>query len=541
MSLAIKVFRTILVSGVALLAVACAPLAERTVTTESGGLSFFHLNDTYRIDAVEDGAKGGFGRVTTLLREARADGREPRVLHAGDFLYPSLESQLWDGLQMIDAMNFMHDLAPMLVVIGNHETDSRNPQHLIDAVRASKFDWLGDNYRFSTGAADVDDALHSRYMLDYAGKKIGVLSLTMHPDDGGNDRDYLSVDGDYKRVAERVIGELEQKGADLIIGLTHLHLWEDKEIAALKAQHPTFRLIVGGHEHEPEFIAETANSAAIAKGASNARTIWRIDIDVDEQGELQLSQLRPLALDESVASDADYDLLAGKWRSRMLEKFPFITARVGEAALPMDAREVSIRERESSWGNFIVDQMRRAFGEPAADLAFLNSGTLRLDDYVVGDVRFEDIGRTFGFSSYLRHLQISGAEFRELLEAGYRGFAPSQGYFPQVSGFRVCVDRSRPEFERIVSLQVPAAEGWQEIDPDRDYSLVVSDFVYGGGDGYVFPEHIVASRPASELKYLVLDAIMAAQSRGEKVGVAVDPANPRIVILGSPDGICWPD
>jgi len=98
--------------------------------------------------------------------------------------------------------------------------------------------------------------------------------------------------------------------------------------------------------------------------------------------------------------------------------------------------------------------MRGAFGEPNADLAFINGGTLRIDDVVEGDILFEDIARTFGFSSFLCHTTITGAEFRKVMEAGYRG-SGTQGYFPQVSGFRICIDPSRNDGDRIVSLQVP--------------------------------------------------------------------------------------
>ena len=203
------------------------------------------------------------------------------------------------------------------------------------------------------------------------------------------------------------------------------------------------------------------------KGASNARVIWQIDVDFDAAGGYRVSEKR-IDVDESIALDPEYEVLAASWQGRLLEKFPFLTARVGTAALTMDAREEQIRSRESSWGNFIVDQMRVAFGEPRADLAFLNSGTLRLDDTVEGDILFEDIGRTFGFSSFLRHTTVTGAEFRAIMEAGYRGGPESQGYFPQVSGFRVCVDRSRLEFDRIVSLQVPTDAGWAEPGPRRD-------------------------------------------------------------------------
>ena len=183
--------------------------------------------------------------------------------------------------------------------------------------------------------------------------------------------------------------------------------------------------------------------------------------------------------------------------------------------------------------------MRGAFGEPAADLAFINSGTLRIDDYVAGDILFEDIARTFGFSSFLRYMTVSGAEFREVMQAGYRGDGAAQGYFPQVSGFRVCVDRSLPEGERIVSLQVPDEDGWQEIGADTEYTLVVPDFLYRGGDGYVLPQDRPASRPGSELKYLVLDAILRAQAEGRAIGALPDPANPRYVELSADRPSCW--
>jgi 2',3'-cyclic-nucleotide 2'-phosphodiesterase (5'-nucleotidase family) len=91
----------------------------------------------------------------------------------------------------------------------------------------------------------------------------------------------------------------------------------------------------------------------------------------------------------------------------------------------------------------------------------------------------------------------------------------------------VCVDRSRNEFDRIVSLQVPADGGWTEIEADREYTLVVPDFLYRGGDGYEIPKDRFASRPASELKYLVLDAILRAQGLGEAVGEPVTLKNRR--------------
>jgi 5'-nucleotidase len=509
-----------------------------TVNRQSdGGITFIHLNDTYRVGAVEDGNAGGFSRVVTLVRQLQDQGRDVRILHGGDFLYPSLESQLWNGLQMVDAMNFMDDIAPLYAVAGNHEFDRGKPEHLIAAVRASRFDWLGDNYRFDTGADDVDAALRQAFTFQSGDRTVGVFALLLAPVDGGNKRDYLEYDNDYVAVAERTIGELEARGVDLIIGVTHLHMWKDVEIAGLKARYPKLAFIVGGHEHEPEYSPGTETSAIVMKGASNARVIWAIDVEFDATGRAVLNE-RKVTLDESVALDDEYEVLSNKWRARLLEMFPFLEARIGTAALPLDGREVAVRNAESNWGNFIADQMRSAFGKPA-DLAFINGGTLRIDDFIEDDILFEDIGRTFGFSSFLRQTTLTGAEFRKVLEAGYRGFGDSKGYFPQVAGFRVCVDRSRDEFDRIVSLQVPAGERWIEIDDDKEYRVVVPDYLYRGGDGYDIPQDRPATPPGSELKYLVLDGILQAQAAGEKIGAVVDPRNPRYFELEEGKQACF--
>ena len=503
-------------------------------------VSFIHLNDTYRVDAVEDGSRGGFSRIATIVRELQSDGRDVRILHGGDFLYPSLESQLWHGEQMVEAMNFLDALAPMYAVPGNHEFDSRTPGELIERLKESEFDWLADNIRLDTGDPEADGKLKRGFIFEAGGRRIGVVALTLLPEHGGNVRDHTPfLPGDYLDHAERVLDELDAAGVDMIIGVTHLHIGDDVELARLKEQYPEFMFIVGGHEHEPEYFEGDAANAAVMKGASNARTVWQIDVTFTDDGPV-VSE-KTLAIDESVPLDDEYQVIAEKWRARLLELMPFLPSRLGTAAVPLDGREVAVRNADSNWGVFIADQMRSAFGNPPADLAFVNSGTLRIDDFIADDITFEDIGRTFGFSSYLRHMKMDGRDFRTLMEAGYRGVGPSKGYFPQISGFRVCVDRTRPDGQRIVQLLVPdGAGGWQEIAPDREYSVIAPDFLYRGGDGYDFSAAREVSLPGSELVYLVLDAILNAQAGGQAVGAPTDPANLRFMQLREGQQRCLP-
>ena len=98
--------------------------AAETGTNSNGILTFIHLNDIYRVDAVEEGRRGGMSRVATLVQGLQADGNDVRILHGGDFLYPSLESQIWNGEQMVEAMNFLDDLAPLYAVPGKSRVRS---------------------------------------------------------------------------------------------------------------------------------------------------------------------------------------------------------------------------------------------------------------------------------------------------------------------------------------------------------------------------------------------------------------------------------
>ena len=531
-------FRLTASTVIFLLLAACVASLPVRDNAASSGVTILHLNDTYRVDAVEDGNRGGFGRVATLIRELQASGRDVRITHGGDFLFPSLESQLWAGEQMVEAMNFLDELAPMYVVPGNHEFDSRSADVVVERVKQSRFEWLADNFEFATGDLQVDRRLRKGYTFSAGDKTFGVFALSVQPEHGGNRRDYTQFSGTYLDNAERVIREFEAAGVDVIFGLTHLHLVSDVAVAKLKERHPRFEFIVGGHEHEVQFSRGDTDNATVMKGASNARTIWQIDIDfVDGAADVKAELID---VDTTIAGDAAYQVIADKWRGRLLELMPFLPSPIGVAAVPLDGREVAVRGGDSNWGMFIADQMRAAFGEPA-DFSFVNGGTLRIDDFIADDITFEDIGRTFGFSSFLRHVTMDGGDFKAMLEAGYRGDGLGKGYFPQISGFRVCVDQSRPDGQRILQMQVPEGDAqWQDIELQKAYTVVVGDYIYRGGDGYDFSKARDASLPGSELKYLVLDAVIRAQASGEKVGFERTPEMTRFMML--PDGAetCFP-
>lgn len=481
--------------------------------------TFVQLNDVYRIDAVDGGMAGGIGRVVTLVERTRRASRTPvMVLHAGDFIAPSLESRYFQGLQMIDALDFLHARAPLLAVPGNHEFDERRPAMLAGAIAASDFAWLAGNLRLRTGDPAADRRLGADTVIEAGGMRIGVFTVTFLD----SPRDYVDEDRDYVESARRQIRALEARGVDAIVGLTHLDLSLDREIAALRREHPRLLWIAGGHEHFVVHQPLTDSTAEITKGDSNARRVWRVA--VGRAGGAPALRAEVAALDASVPVDPAYLAeVQEPWTARLRERVPFFDQVIGRSATRMDATEEVVRGEESAWGNWLADQMRTAFPTVPADVAVLNGGALRIDDSLEGEIRWEHLARTFGFPTRVGLLWLRGSDLRRtLLEQGVSG-GRGEGRFLQVSGVRFTFDRARPPGERVTSVEVGGEGRWAPLDDERVYVVAVPDYLFSGGDGYLAHNRALLSvPPGADLRLLAFDALSAAYARGEAIAPRVE-------------------
>jgi 5'-nucleotidase/UDP-sugar diphosphatase len=503
--------RTTLSAAALLLSTATAAAAQ------ARSLTVLQLNDVYRIDAVENGKAGGIGRVVTLARQARAAGTDVRVLHAGDAIAPSLESRYFAGLQMIDALNFLHSVAPLVFVPGNHEFDERRPAMIAGAIRASRFPWLAGNVTLATGDSVADRQLgRDTVIVTASGLRVGIFTLTFL--DGP--RDYARPDSAFVEDAERMIRALESRGVDVIVGLTHLAHETDRTISRLRRRHPKFAWIAGGHEHYRLSDALTDSTALITKGDSNARGIWRVTLT---GGRRARAVPEVVEVDSTIAVDAAYEReVTHAWAARLREKVPFLDETIGRSETRMDASEETVRNTESAWGDWLADQMRTAFPTRPADVAVLNGGAMRIDDAFGDTIRWEHLARTFGFPTRVALVSLRGTDVRGMLERGVSG-GPGEGRFLQVSGVRVRFDRSRPEGERVLDVQVQRGEAWAPLAADSVYVVAVPDYLFGGGDGYTFAQRALESvPPGPDVKYLAFDALTALYARGQAIAPRVE-------------------
>ncbi|HEX8904594.1 MAG TPA: 5'-nucleotidase C-terminal domain-containing protein, partial [Longimicrobiaceae bacterium] len=458
-------------------------------------------------------------------------GADVMVLHAGDAIAPSLESRYFAGLQMIDALNYLAGVAPMVFVPGNHEFDERRPAMFVDAVKASRFPWVAGNLALNTGdsvagrrvAADTVIATRS-------GLKLGIFALTFLD----SPRDWARADSSFLADAQRMLADLDRKGADVIVGLTHLTHDQDVQLSRLRRRFPKLAWICGGHEHYRIVDWETDSTALITKGESNARGIWRVTLW--REGRRGMARAEAVEVGQAIAIDPGYQRqVTDRWAAELRRRVPFMDAVIGRSDSLMDATEGTVRNDESAWGDWLADQMRTAFPTMPADVAVLNGGALRVDDVFGGEIRWEHLARTFGFPTRVGLVSLRGRDLREaVLERSVSG-GRGEGRFLQVSGLKVRFDRSRPEGRRILDVQVQRGNGWAPLADDSVYVVAVPDYLYGGGDAYTFIQRAVARvPPGPDLKLAAFDALTSAFAHDQAIAprvegrlVDVTPREPR--------------
>jgi 5'-nucleotidase/UDP-sugar diphosphatase len=214
--------------GLALVA-ACVPGAKPPEPLNP--VRFLLINDVYVADTLSDGT-GGLARVATVRSRLADQGRVLFVL-AGDFLSPSLLSKYYGGRQMVEALNAAKlDYA----TFGNHEFELARDT-LIARIEASAFKWLSANCTLADGSRFPKVLPWDTVRV--SGHLVGLFGLTLQ----GDYRSYVRC-GDPDSAAVAAADTLTSLTADLIVGLTHQTIAEDRD---LLSREPRIDLILGGH------------------------------------------------------------------------------------------------------------------------------------------------------------------------------------------------------------------------------------------------------------------------------------------------------
>jgi 5'-nucleotidase len=221
-------------------------------------LSIFHVNDTHaklessltelKTDITPElKAKrtfvelGGFARLWAAVEALRAEKPNSFFLHAGDVFQGTLYFTEFKGKADEDFLNAMGLDA---MVIGNHEFD-KGPSVLADFIKDAKFPVLACNVDLSAEPS-LKGSIKPYIIKEVAGAKVAIVGIA-NPDTPDISSPGPTVKFlDPVSSLEKVVKELESKGINKIVVLSHGGYELDKSMASKVSG---VDVIVGGHSH----------------------------------------------------------------------------------------------------------------------------------------------------------------------------------------------------------------------------------------------------------------------------------------------------
>lgn len=441
-------------------------------------ITIVHTNDCHghawplkRKDGV---TRGGFAAQSALIQKLRQEALQKGdvflVLSAGDFNTGIPESDLIDAEPDIAAMNHIKYDA---LVIGNHEFDGGLTK-LLNQLLLIRFPVLTANITFpGTEFSKVAPYL----ITERKGVKIGILGLTTDtlkhiilPSVAQK----LEVQNAIE-VAKKQIDPMKAKGAELLIALTHIGIssenggqkrYIENDEVKLAKEVPALKLIVGGHSHTLLKEGMRVGDSLLAQAGDKGEYLGRVDITWDKEKQRVISstaQVIPVLPEQG--EDTQVKKLFEKYEAKVSK---ILDEKLGSTQNELDGERDSVRHKETNFGNFITDVMRKV---TKSDVALFNGGGIRAS-IPRGTIQLRDLMRALPFRNTLVTGFLTGKQLKEVIQTGIKHQFES-GSFLQASGITVIIRGGD-----VVSLKVNGSA----LSEQRLYKVASNNFVYGGGD-----------------------------------------------------------
>jgi 2',3'-cyclic-nucleotide 2'-phosphodiesterase (5'-nucleotidase family) len=478
------------------------------------------INDVYRSEGLDKGTLGGLARVRTLRNQLTQNGQQILFLHAGDFLQPSFSSRVNEGKAMIDIMNQLDGLnqgfdKDMIVTFGNHEFDKSKIKHmprLQQRIDESQFTWLDSNINWlhdENNGSIHSNKLKKWLIKDISGIKVGLYSLTTdmsHPE-------YIASFDDPIEVSQHFVPFLKSQGADIVIALTHQQLSDDKKLLEVDEEFQP-DLIFGGHEHYRQL--EEINNKWIVKADADALSAAVIEVSLDNDDKVNILPIF-VELDGTVEKEPKVQQVIENWVQKtsviycqsIKQDDICLEESYGSTKVKLIAEESEIRRFETNMGNFIADTARQAFKTCNADVALINSGSIRLNHNIAANsaITRKHIEGIFAYPSNLQLIKINGKILKQMLTHTIDMWT-ANGHWLLVSGIQYTHNPETQQFS-----QLKWSENGQTIEDKDVFTVIVPQYLIDAKtdhDGYhMINESMIqkCNKNGSSLKQLIVNRI----------------------------------
>jgi len=470
----------------------------------------------YNLD-YPDPTVGGIARLATAIEGIREEKKETGegvlLFSGGDFIGGAPYS--WLTLEgLTPEISLFRYLGYDAVVLGNHEFDY-GPEILADYLKKAGFPGanryigvLGSNINPPEDHPLANVGIEKTRIIDLDnGLRVGLFGLL--------GKDAISVatnTGDIEfseqhETARQMVEELQEKGADIIILLSHSGVEEEK---ALAADVSGIDIIVGGHCHSALYEPERQGDTIIVQSGSLLSYLGVLELAYNpETKEIRIRNQendRPflLRIDDEIPAHPTIVAAMEYYTDRLNVVVERVTGgNFSDVFAPIaySSHEVPRRPRmaEAPFGNYLVDAMRLISGEvmgKPVDFAFQANGNIRGGiipgkmEQTEGLISFYDFAKLSslgmgpdGEPGYpLASIYLTGEEVRRVLEvSAFLSEYMGDTYFLQTSGLRYeyvperallmtvpFIDLPVPTTRAVVSAERYTGEGVQ-TDQDEDY------------------------------------------------------------------------
>lgn len=441
---------------------------------------------------------GGYARLKTAIDEYRTDSTV--LVDAGDYSMGTFFNAVFQtqspDLTLMGAMGYD------ATTIGNHEFDYY-PEGLKNSLLTATGDnlpkMLISNIVFNDQTQDLKEAFENygsaKYtVIDRDGIKIGLFSII-----GDQAQDYSGTSdpvefADVTETAKNCVEKLQEKGADIIICLSHSGVGTTEDInesedVLLAKNVDDIDVIVSAHSHKVLEESKKVNDTIIVSGGKNAQYLGVLDVTMND-GEVSQSDYKLVEINDSFGEDPEINSMIEKFKgdvnSEYLEELGLTFDQViGYADHNFTEMETLLHSYgEYDIANLITDGYLNEVPktEDYTTVAVINSGIIR-NTFLEGEITASDVYNTLslgigadGTLGYpLAEFYVTGKELKALCEVDVSVFpilAEAQLFF---SGVKYTYNDNRLIFNKVIDVQVQNLEGeWEELKTDETYRVVCS-------------------------------------------------------------------
>jgi 2',3'-cyclic-nucleotide 2'-phosphodiesterase (5'-nucleotidase family) len=385
-------------------------------------------------------------RLAGLLTEL--DGDDALVCGTGDNTGPGFLPLTSRGGQAVD---FWRAVEPDCSTFGNHAFDF-GLERTAELVARSPQQWLSANVLVD---GDPVAGVDPWTIRSVDGTAVGCFGLTDPTTPSGTDDAAALEFTDPIDAATRAADALRDRGAEVVVALSHLGRADDRLAAATDVD-----VVLGGHVHSErvERVADTL----LTRPGDGGRVVLEVDRSADE------------VTRHPVAAGPIDDALRERYRQRLAETG--LETVVGHVADPIERTERAAFGGESRAGNFVADAYRwvteRELGTDPPVVGLQNSGGLRTGPPIAGQVTVADLVSLVPFRESVAVADVPGRALRSVFReaADPIGFGKADWWHAHVSGATL-------EYDYADDALVEATVHGDPIDEAATYRLAVSEFL----------------------------------------------------------------